>query len=448
MALSDVGALPAGAFARKAWPRRSNLRMHAVRAAGATLFDARDRPVLDAAAAFAGAVAGHCRREVADAVHAQLSVLAGVAQAPRDALAAAFAERLGDGLPDASARWVFAESVNDALGAALSVAFAWQRMRGEIQRTVVISNDRAAAGASASAAPPAAGPMAVAHLAPPWLAENRFYKGQPEQGADEADELERLIAALGAHTVAACVIRPLAVAQGVHVPPAGYLERIRMVCDAHDVLLCFDETLCSAGRFGDASTASSLGVTPDLLVLGDEWTNGAQPFAAVAMSDAVWAGLGDGAHLPPGLRGPHALHPLHTLQVPDTAHLSHTSPGWAPARAAGCAAALATLELFEREQLIDRAASSSPHFLDVVFSLSDLPVVTDIRGYGLAAGIDLCAIEAAGPRTAEIQRRLWDAGLNVASCGDTLMLAPPLAISAEDIDSIGAMLRAVLSDAV
>jgi beta-alanine--pyruvate transaminase len=453
MTLSDVGARSIDAPERAAWTRRAHSRTartrgvkQVVRAVGSILYDVDDRPVLDGAAAFAGAIAGHGRSEIAKAVQDQLNTRSGVAMVSHEILAADFDDWVTDAMPDASAQWIFTESVNDALGAALSAAILWQQTRGEIHRNLVISND-ADYGMAISAESTLPGRSANIYLAPPALVRNRFCRGQPEHGADEADAFEQLIASLGKHRVAACVIRPLSVALGVCVPPEGYLERIRAICDSHGVLLCFDETLCSTGRCGAATVASSLNVAPDLLVLGDEWTNGAQPFSALAISDTIWDGLGDAGSRSMYRRAPRLLHPLLCREAQHSTHFGPLAPQWAPTRTSACAAAKAMLALFEREQLLDRAERSSAHFLDALFSLSELPVIADIRGIGLVAGIDLQRREPHRTRTDEIQRQLWRAGLNVASCNDTLMLAPPLCVDAQEIDSMSDILRRVLRNA-
>ena len=208
----------------------------------------------------------------------------------------------------------------------------------------------------------------IAHMRHTWLAENRFSRGQPPKGAELADDLERFVALYGANTIAACFVEPIAGSTGTLIPPLGYLERLREICDRHGILLVFDEVITGFGRTGRAFAAQSFGVRPDIMTMAKALTNGCLPMGAVAVDEGIYDTITNAA--PDG-----AIDFFH----------GYTYSG----SPAACAAGLATMEIFEREGLFARAAELSPYFLDAVFSLRDLPVITDIRGYGLIAGFDL-----------------------------------------------------------
>src|SRR5207302_599703 len=162
-------------------------------------------------------------------------------------------------------------------------------------------------------------------------------------------------------------VEPVAGPAGVLVPPKGYLERLRKLCDQHGILLVFDEAVCALGRTGKAFAAQSFNVTPDIITLGRALANGAQPIGAVAFKQTIYDAILSAAHADGFER------------FNDDAHSAHP---------AACAAALATLDIYEQDHLIERGAANSSHFLDAVFGLSDLPVISDIRGHGMLAGID------------------------------------------------------------
>ena len=206
-----------------------------------------------------------------------------------------------------------------------------------------------------------------------WLAENRFAKGQPETGADLADDLQRFCDLYGGNTIAACFVEPIAGSTGVLVPPKGYLERLRAICDRNGILLVFDEVITGFGRTGRAFAAQSFGVTPDMITMAKALTNAAQPMGAVAVREDIYDTVVNAA--PEG-----AIEFFHGYTY--------------SAHPAACAAALATLDIYEKEGLFQRAAELAPYFLDAVFSLRDAPGITDIRGYGLIAGIDVAPGDA------------------------------------------------------
>ena len=391
--------------------------------------------VLDGSSGLFCVAAGHGRPEIADAVHRQLLELD---YCPPFQLGhpAQFelARRVAALTPDGIDRIFFGNSGSEAIDSAIKIALAYHRARGEGTRTRMVSRERAYHGVNMGGTSlsgmvknrEAFGPgMAnVAHMRHTWLPENRFSRGQPPKGAELADDLERFVGLYGAETIAACFVEPIAGSTGALVAPLGYLERLREICDRHGILLVFDEVITGFGRTGQAFAAQSFGVRPDVMTMAKALTNGNLPMGAVAVDEGIYDTITGAA-------------PDGTV---DFFH-GYTYSG----TPAACAAGLATMEIYEREGLFDRAAELSPYFLDAVFSLRDLPVVTDIRGYGLIAGLDLAPGSAPGVRGPEVQKKLYAAGLHVKMTGDSGIIAPPLVSERAHIDRLVEVMREILS---
>jgi len=258
-----------------------------------------------------------------------------------------------------------------------------------------------------------------------WLPENRFVRGQPNDGLELADDLLRIAMNYGPDTIAACIVEPVAGSTGCLVPPKGYLERLRQICDDHGILLIFDEVICGFGRLGTPFASQAFGVTPDIMTMAKALTNAAQPMGAVAVSDMVYDAIMDSS-------ADGAIEFFHGYTY--SAH-----PG-------ACAAGIATMDIFEKENLIGRAAELSDYFLDQVFALSDIPLVTDIRGYGLFAGIDLEPMGNPGVRGLDFQKRLFKNGLHIKMTGDSGLLAPPLIAEPKHVDRMCEVVRQTLSE--
>jgi beta-alanine--pyruvate transaminase len=407
-----------------------------VRAEGMYFWAEDGHRVLDGSSSLFTSAAGHGRREIADAVHRQLLELDYISSFTRGhPKAFELAERLAGLLPEGLDRVFFVNSGSEAVDTAMKMALAYHRARGEGQRQLFVSRERAYHGVNFGGVALSGmvrnrqtfgfGLRPVAHMRHTWLPENRFVKGMPEQGAELADDLQRITNLYGAETIAACFVEPIAGSAGVLVPPRGYLERLREICDRHGILLVFDEVICGFGRTGQAFAAQSFGVTPDLVTMAKAITNGAQPMGAVAAGRAVHDAVVDGAPA-------------------DSVEFFH---GYTfSAHPAACAAGLATLDIYERERLFERGAALSGYFLDRLFELADLPVVTDIRGYGLLAGIDLAPSDRPGLRGHAVQKRLFDAGLHVKCTGDAALIAPALIAETAHIDEMCDVLRRVLKE--
>lgn len=390
--------------------------------------------ILDGSSGLFCVAAGHGRREIADAVGKQLMELDYCAPfQSAHPLSFELAQRVAALTPSDLDYVFFTNSGSEAVDTALKIALAYHRARGQGQRMRFISRERAYHGVNIGGTSLSGlvknreafgvGLTGVAHLRHTWLPENRFTKGQPESGAELAEDLQRMVGLYGADTIAACFIEPIAGSTGILVPPKGYLERLREICDAHGILLVFDEVICGFGRTGKAFAAQSFGVTPDMMTMAKALTNGAQPMGAVAVSKNIYDAIC-------GPAPAEAIELFHGYTY--------------SAHPAACAAGLAVLDIYEKEGLFERAADMSEYFLEAVFALSDLPVITDIRGYGLIAGFDVAPAGTPGVRGYEVQKRLFEAGMHIKMTGDAGILAPPLIAEKAHIDEMCTILRDVL----
>jgi len=369
---------------------------------------------------------GHGRREIADAVHEQLLTMdyAPPFQAGHR-LSFELASRVARILPEHLNRVFFGNSGSEAVDTALKIALAYHRARGEAQRTRFVSRERAYHGVNVAGTSLSgivknrhvfnAVTFPVAHMRHTWLEENRFAPGQPPSGAELADDLERICQLYGPDTVAACFVEPIAGSTGTLVPPVGYLERLRAICDRHGILLVFDEVITGFGRTGEAFAAESFGVTPDIITMAKAITNGCQPMGAVAVDERIYDTVVAAAP-------EEAIEFFH----------GYTYSG----HPAACAAGIVVQEIYRREDVFARGRALAPYFLERLFALKDVPVVTDVRGYGLMGGIDLAPDGTPGHRGLVATKAFFEAGLHVKFTGDSGIVAPPLIAERDHVDEI------------
>ena len=406
-----------------------------VKAEGVYYWNHRGEKILDGSSGLFCSPCGHCRPEIAEAVQRQLQEMDYCAPFQIGHPGAfELARRVAALTPEGLDRVFFVNSGSEAVDTVMKIAYAYHRARGEGQRNRFISRERAYHGVNLGGTSlsglvrnrEAFGPglAGVAHLRHTWLAENRFSRGQPEHGAELAQDLQRMVDLYGPETIAACIVEPIAGSTGTLVPPQGYLETLRKICDRYGILLIFDEVITGFGRTGHAFAGHSFGVVPDMMTMAKAITNGAQPMGAVAVQEHIYNTIVDAA-------------PQTSIEL----FHGYTYSG----HPAACAAGLATLDIFEKENLFERAAGLSDYFLDGIFSLSDVPAVSDIRGYGLMAGIDLAAADKPGQRGTEAQIKLFHAGLHIKFTGDSGIIAPPFVAEKSQIDDIISILRDVLS---
>jgi beta-alanine--pyruvate transaminase len=406
-----------------------------VRAEGMYYWNDRGGKIIDASSGLFCVNAGHGRREIADAVGKQLRELDFCAPFLRaHPKQFELATRVAELTPGDLNRIFFCNSGSESVDTAMKLALAYHQARGQSGRNVFVSRERAYHGVNMGGVALSGlvnnrrkfgpGLPGVAHLRHTHLKENFFTKGEGAHGADLAEDLTRFVNLYGAENIAACFVEPIGGSAGCLVPPKGYLKRLREICDAHGILLVFDEVICGFGRTGQTFAAQSFGVTPDILTMAKGITNGAQPMGAVAVSERIHDTIMGAA--PEG-----AIEFFH----------GYTYSG----HPASCAAGLATLDIYKNDGLFERGRELSPHFLDAVFSLSDLPVVADIRGYGMFGAIDVHADGAPGRRGHILQKKLFDNGLHLKATGDCAILAPPLIAEKKHVDEIADILRKTLA---
>ncbi|MBW8893953.1 MAG: aspartate aminotransferase family protein [Burkholderiales bacterium] len=316
----------------------------------------------------------------------------------------------------------------------LKMAIAYHRVRGEGARTRLIGRERGYHGVNFGGISVGgmvanrkmfgsllAGVDHIRHTHDP--ARNAFSVGVPEHGAEFADDLERLVALHDASTIAAVIVEPVAGSTGVLIPPQGYLQRLREICDKHGILLIFDEVITGFGRTGNPFGAQTFGVTPDLMTVAKGITNGCVPMGAV-----------------------FAQQKIHDAFMTGPEHLIEFFHGYTySAHPLACAAGIATLDTYADDDLLTRAARMQDEFAKALHSLRDEPNVIDVRNIGLVGGIELKPLPGEPAKRAfNIFLDCWDKGLLIRTTGDTIALSPPLIIESGHIARIIDTLRAAL----
>ena len=404
------------------------------RAKGMYFYTPEGQEVIDASAGLFCVAAGHCREEIAQAVYEQLQTLDFTAPFLRaHSKAFELAERVSHYTPEGLNRIFFTNSGSEAVDTAMKMALGYHRIKGQSQRQMFVSRERAYHGVNMGGVALAGmvnnrrtfglGLAGVHHMRHTALPQNKFAKGQPEHGADLAEDLLRFCNLYGGENIAAVFVEPTAGSFGCLPPPKGYLNRLREICDQQGILLVFDEVITGWGRMGANFGAQAFGVKPDLLTMAKAITNGAQPMGAVAARQDIYDTITDAGPA----KGVEFFHGYTYSAHP-----------------ASCAAGLAMMDIFAKERLIERAAAMSPKFIEAVHSLQDCAIVTDIRSVGMMAAVDVAVDGTPGARGHEAQKRLYDAGLNLKSTGDALIIAPPLVCEDKHLDEIITKMRTVL----
>ncbi len=400
--------------------------------------DAEGRTILDGVSGLWCVNAGHCRDEIVDAIR---SAAGSLDYAPGfqmgHALSFELADRLSTILPAGIDRVFFTNSGSEAVDTALKMALAYHRARGEDKRVCFVGRLRGYHGVGfggisvGGIAPNRTAFEAqllphVDHLAHTHdLARNAFSKGQPTYGAEFADDLERIIDARGGETIAAVIIEPVAGSTGVLIPPVGYLDRLRAICDAHGILLIFDEVITGFGRTGAPFASQRFHVTPDLITAAKGITNGAVPMGAVMAKREIHDTVVE--------RAPNGIEFFH----------GYTYSGHPLA----AAAALAMLDLCANDSLLTRGSTLEDYFESAVHSLRDKPNVIDVRNVGLVGAVEMTPrAQQPGARATAAFLECFKRGILIRQTGDTIAIAPPLIISHSQIDEIFTVLGDVLDD--
>jgi beta-alanine--pyruvate transaminase len=393
------------------------------------------RRILDGTAGLWCCNAGHAHPKIVAAVREQVGRLD---YAPGfqmgHPLAFEAAARVAGMLPGDLDRVFFTNSGSESVDTALKIALAYHRVRGEAARTRLIGRERgyhgvgfggtSVGGISNNRKLFGALLPGVDHLPHTHdLEHNAFARGQPKWGAHLADALERIVQLHDPSTIAAVIVEPMAGSTGVLVPPLGYLERLRAICDRYGVLLIFDEVITGFGRLGSSFAADHFGVLPDMVTLAKGLTNATIPMGAVGVREGIYQafmnGPAEGIELPHGYT--YSGHPV------------------------AAAAALAAMDVYEQEELFGRAAELAPYFEDAAHALRERQHVIDIRNIGLVAGIELT------PRPGEPARRAYETfvkcyerGVLIRTTGDTIALSPPLIINKNEINTLFGTIGEVL----
>ncbi|MEQ8599805.1 MAG: aspartate aminotransferase family protein [Devosia sp.] len=393
------------------------------------------RQVLDGTAGLWCVNAGHARPKIVEAIARQAGEL-DYAPAFQMGHPKAFelANRLVDLAPDGLDHVLFTNSGSESVETALKVALAYHRVKGEGSRTRLIGRERAYHGVNFGGI--SVGGIVtnrkmfgtllggVDHMPHTHnLANNAFSRGEPEHGADLADELERIVTLHDASTIAAVIVEPVAGSTGVLIPPPGYLKRLREITKKHGILLIFDEVITGYGRLGTPFGADYFGVTPDIMVTAKGLTNGVIPMGAVMVSAEIHDTF---------MQGPeHLIEFFH----------GYTYSG----NPVASAAALATLDTYKEEGLLTRGAALAKVWEDALHSLKGLPHVIDIRNIGLVGAIELEPIAGSPTKRAfSAFLKAYEQGLLVRTTGDIIALSPPLIISESQIGEIVSTLSGIL----
>ena len=370
---------------------------------------------------------GHSRREITEAVASQIAKLdfSPTFQFSHP-LAFEMANKLVELTPNGLDRVFFTGSGSESTDTALKMARAYWRLMGKGTKTRFIGREKGYHGVNFGGISVGGIPanrkmfgqsIESDHLSHTLITGNEFSKGMPKHGGELAEELLKLIALHDASNIAAVIMEPFSGSAGVIIPPVGYLNRIREICTAHDILLIFDEVISGFGRSGAYTGAAAFGVTPDIMNVAKQITNGAQPMGAVLVGNDLYNTF------------MHNGGPEYMLEF---AHGYTYS-----AHPVACAAGIAALDLLVKDDMISRVNALAPYFETAVHSLKGTKHLTDIRNFGLAAGLTLESYPSEPARRPyEVAMKMFDKGFYVRYGGDTIQLAPPFITSETHIDSL------------
>lgn len=385
------------------------------------------RKVLDGTSGLWCVNAGHCRPKIAEAIKAQVETLdfAGTFQMGHNKAFEA-ANRLTAIAPKGFDHVFFTNSGSESVETALKMAIAYHRAKGNGTKVRLIGRERGYHGVNF-------GGMSVGGIGPNRkmfgtlvagvdhmrhthdLAKNAFSRGEPEHGAELADDLERLVALHDASTIAAVIVEPVACSTGVLIPPKGYLKRLEAIAKKHDILLIADEVITGFGRLGVPFGSDYFGISPDIITTAKGVTNGTVPMGAAFVKSHIHDAF---------MNGPEWMI--------DFFH-GYTYSGHPVA----AAAAIGTLDTYAEEGLLTRAAELAPYWEERVHALKSLPHVIDVRNIGLIGAVEFNPDPAQpGKRAFDRFVKAFEDGILVRQTGDIIALSPPLVISKSEIDQL------------
>ena len=405
-----------------------------VEAEGMHYITADGRRVLDGTSGLWCSNAGHRRKPIVDAIKKQAEVLDfAPAFQMGHPLSFEFASRLTQ-MIEGFSHVFFTNSGSESVDTALKIALAYQRARGQGTRTRLIGRERGYHGVGFGGI--SVGGIVgnrkqfgtllngVDHIRHTHdMEHNAYTKGEPDWGAHLADDLERLVALHDASTIAAVIVEPVAGSTGVLIPPKGYLQRLRDICDKHGILLVFDEVITGFGRLGTPFGSDYFGVKPDIFTTAKGITNATVPMGAVFCRDGIYDAFMDA---PEG-----SIELFH----------GYTYSGHPLA----CAAGLATIDLYRHEGLFERASELAPYWQDAMHSLKGRNHVIDIRNLGMVGAIELEGIPGKPTaRAMDAFKQCYEKGLLIRTTGDIIALSPPLIVEKGQIDFIADTIGDVL----
>jgi beta-alanine--pyruvate transaminase len=397
-----------------------------ISAKGSWLVDDEGRKIYDSLSGLWTCGAGHSRIEIQEAVSRQLGTL-DYSPAFQYGHRSSFklSEKIISLMPDSLNHVFFTGSGSECADTAIKMARAYWRIKGLPSKTKLIGRARGYHGVNVAGT--SLGGIGgnrkmfgqlmdvdhLPHTLQPGLA---FTQGMAETGGPElANELLKLIELHDASNIAAVIVEPMSGSAGVIVPPKGYLQRLREICSQHDILLIFDEVITAFGRLGKNTGAEYFGVTPDIMNVAKQITNGAIPMGAVIASTEIYDTF------------MHQSLPQYAVEFGHGYTYS--------AHPVACAAGLATLDLIEREHLIQKSAELAPHFQRSLHGLKGARHVVDIRDCGLAGALQIAPRDGDSiVRPFEVGMKLWKAGFYVRFGGDTLQFGPTFNAKPEDLD--------------
>ncbi len=405
-------------------------------AKGVYLKDHKGRTQIDASSGLFCNPLGHGRKEIISAITKQLETLDYV-QPFQQGFGGSFelATRISKHTPGNLNQIFYTICGSTAVETALKISIAYHKARGQGQRFRFVGRERAYHGMNIGGT--SVGGMinnvktfasilmpGVVHMRHTHLPEHKFVKGQPETGADLANDLERIAMNFGAENIAACIVEPIAGSTGTLVPPKGYLNKLREICDKHNILLIFDEVITGWGRTGSAFAAQEYGVTPDIMTMAKATTNGIVPMGVVAVKEEIYDTIVNAS--PEGVI--ELFHGYTYSGIP-----------------VAVSAALAVQDIFDKEDIFNRVKNLSSYFLNGLFSLKDIDCIENIRGYGLMGGIDIKKSDRPGKAGFQTYKKCYESGVNFKATGDCLIIAPPFISEKKHIDEIIDKLRKGIS---
>ena len=405
---------------------KANPRM-IVSAKGCYYTDVQGKQIFDGLSGLWCSGLGHGRSEITEAVTRQMATLDySPAFQFGHPLSFELANKLKELTPAGLEYVFFTGSGSESADTSLKMARAYWRAKGQASKTLLIGREKGyhgvnfggiSVGGIAANRKMFGQGIAADHLPHTQLPSNAFSRGMPDKGIELADDLLRLITLHDASNIAAVIVEPFSGSAGVVIPPKGYLQRLRDICTTHNILLIFDEVITGFGRAGAYTGAEAFGVTPDLMNVAKQITNGAQPLGAVLVKkeiyDTFMAQGGPDYMLEFAHGYTYSAHPV------------------------ACAVGLAALDLLVKENMVERVKELAPNFENAVHSLKGTKHITDIRNFGLAAGLTIESLPGEPARRPyEIAMAMLKKGFYVRYGGDTIQLAPPFIATQVQIDSL------------